>query len=671
MFGLVLLISLIIGVILLDLDLLGISLALICFLIFLLFKKIKNKKVFIVSIALIGIGLAIGNIRLTVKNSDNLIALVTKKEDNYIILKTFKEKFYCYTKEDIKLYDIIKIDGYFDELNFKEYESSFSFTNYLNKNQNVYRSFKITHYEIIFDCPIDFISYKEKVLNRFSTYEAKEFVNSLLFGESDNESLLKETSSNLMITNLLSASGLFLNFILYGLSNIYYLFSERKTSRILSLITLLPFFFFNIYRFNFFRVLTLFIVNVLIYDKRKELDKFNITNFVYLIFLLFSPSLIYSPGFYLPLLMSFIFKFSNLALKSESKIIKAIKTKILVCFSFLPYSINSYGGFNVFSLIFNYTFTFIFKFLFLIAVLSFYGIYIGIFDDIYIFFYKMLISINFNKVDIYLPKLNSYLLVIYYLLFFIFIYFKEINFNKFIYLSGITFLSLLLIYCLPIKNLMTFKVSYINVGQGDSTLVRIKDKAFLIDTGGIKNYDLATNSLIPYLKRERIYKLEAVFITHYDFDHYGALESLKENFEIKNIYDYNATFPIRIGNIEINNLNTYQEAFDENDKSLVLDLNFKDNRFLFMGDATTKVENYLVKNYDLKADFLKLGHHGSNSSSSLEFLKEVDPEVGIISCGKNNSYGHPDSDVINRLKYLDIEIRRTDLEGTITYEFLA
>ena len=85
MFGLVLLISLIIGVILLDLDLLGISLALTCFLIFLLFKKIKNKKVFIVSIALIGIGLAIGNIRLTVKNSDNLIALVTKKEDNYII----------------------------------------------------------------------------------------------------------------------------------------------------------------------------------------------------------------------------------------------------------------------------------------------------------------------------------------------------------------------------------------------------------------------------------------------------------------------------------------------------------------------------------------------------------------------------------------------------------
>lgn len=671
MSGLVLLISLIIGVILLDLDLLGISLALICFLIFLLFKKIKNKKVFIVSIALIGIGLAIGNIRLTEKNSDNLIALVTKKEDNYIILKTFKEKFYCYTKEDIKLYDIIKIDGYFDELNFKEYESSFSFTNYLNKNQNVYRSFKITHYEIIFDCPIDFISYKEKVLNRFSTYEAKEFVKSLLFGESDNESLLKETSSNLMITNLLSASGLFLNFILYGLSNIYYLFSERKTSRILSLITLLPFFFFNIYRFNFFRVLTLFIVNILIYDKRKELDKFNITNFIYLIFLLFSPSLIYSPGFYLPLLMSFIFKFSNLALKSESKIIKAIKTKILVYFSFLPYSINSYGGFNVFSLIFNYTFTFIFKFLFLIAVLSFYGIYIGIFDDIYIFFYKMLISINFNKVDIYLPKLNSYLLVIYYLLFFIFIYFKEINFNKFIYLSGITFLSLLLIYCLPIKNLMTFKVSYINVGQGDSTLVRIKDKAFLIDTGGIKNYDLATNSLIPYLKRERIYKLEAVFITHYDFDHYGALESLKENFEIKNIYDYNATFPIRIGNIEINNLNTYQEAFDENDKSLVLDLNFKDNRFLFMGDATTKVENYLVENYDLKADFLKLGHHGSNSSSSLEFLKEVDPEVAIISCGKNNSYGHPDSDVINRLKYLDIEIRRTDLEGTITYEFLA
>ena len=87
-----------------------------------------------------------------------------------------------------------------------------------------------------------------------------------------------------------------------------------------------------------------------------------------------------------------------------------------------------------------------------------------------------------------------------------------------------------------------------------------------------------------------------------------------------------------------------------------------------MGDAPSEIEKEIIKKYKkLDCDILKVGHHGSDTSSSLEFLKAVTPEEAIISCGVNNSYGHPSEEVVNRLNDLDIKIRRTDLEGTIEY----
>ena len=123
-------------------------------------------------------------------------------------------------------------------------------------------------------------------------------------------------------------------------------------------------------------------------------------------------------------------------------------------------------------------------------------------------------------------------------------------------------------------------------------------------------------------------------------------------------------------NISIQNLNVWN--FDNsNDNSLVLDVDFYSNKFLLMGDVSTKVENKLIKTYglSLKADYLKLGHHGSNTSSSDEFIKIVSPKEAIISCGVNNIYNHPSKQVIDTLNKYKIKIRRTDLEGTISYYF--
>lgn len=262
-------------------------------------------------------------------------------------------------------------------------------------------------------------------------------------------------------------------------------------------------------------------------------------------------------------------------------------------------------------------------------------------------------------------------LLLYYFLFLAFIYFKEINLKEIYHKIIFTNFLFLTIYALPIRNNIFLKISFINIGQGDSTLITFKNKNYLIDTGGLTYSDIAKNNLIPYFKRNRIYKIDEVFITHYDYDHYGALESLKANFNVKNIYDYN-NFEDKEYPFVLKDLNKYRNDFeDENDKSLVLYFSFKEYSFLFMGDASSNIESLILKdNPNLKSTYLKVGHHGSKTASSYEFINQINPKEAIISCGINNKYKHPHEETINNLSLNKVKIRRTDKEGTIDYYFL-
>ena len=124
--------------------------------------------------------------------------------------------------------------------------------------------------------------------------------------------------------------------------------------------------------------------------------------------------------------------------------------------------------------------------------------------------------------------------------------------------------------------------------------------------------------------------------------------------------------------MNIKNLNDYYDVWtDENDRSLVLYLNLNEEYFLFMGDASKTIEKKIIDEYkSLTVDYLKVSHHGSSSASSLDFLKFINPKEAIISAGKNNFYGHPNKEVLDNLNKCNIKIRRTDLEGTITYKFI-
>lgn len=671
MFCLIILLSFIVGLLLLDKNSIFISISLIIVILFLLITRYRKLKlILIIAVSFIG-GFLKANINFEENNCDNLIALVIKKKENYFIVQTIKEKFYCFDnqKEEINLFDLVEINGSFSNIDFATYESNFNYNEYLSK-QGINRIINIIDIKLKRKSLIRFETYKDKVLKKIKDKDVRIFISSLMFGEIDYESKSYKLSKKLMIVNLFSISGVFINFLLYGINKLLSFFTSDKKAKIISLIILSPLFLFNFYRFVFVRSLIFFMLSIIFAERNKQ-EKLSIKIIIFLIFLVLCKSLIYNASFYLPLLIMIIQYLSAQFIYSESKFKKECKRKLIFYLILIPFLINTYNGINIINLVLGIILLPWFKLLFLSGTIMFYGAYSKPFEYIIKFTINILNKFDFSYLTFHIPYLNSLSFVLYYLFLFILIYFSEIKYKKMIKVSLLEIACLLVLYVIPIENNFTCEVSFINVGQGDATLIRYKNETNLVDTGGIKNYDIANNVLIPYLIKKRIYKIDNVFITHYDYDHYGALDNLKRNFKIKKIIDYSKVFPYKTLYFNFENLNNMDKELieDENDKSLVLSFNIKNNKFLLMGDASNKIEKYIIDNYQIECDYLKVGHHGSNTSSSFEFLSYCKPKEAIVSCGKNNKFGHPNKETLDNLKRLKIKCRRTDIEGTISYKF--
>ena len=241
----------------------------------------------------------------------------------------------------------------------------------------------------------------------------------------------------------------------------------------------------------------------------------------------------------------------------------------------------------------------------------------------------------------------------------------------------------------------------IDVGEGDALLLHIGNKNVLIDTGGSflytkeewrkkkESYNITDSILLPIFKSLGISKLDFLILSHGDYDHMGEAINLVENFKVekvifncgsynelenevikvldkKNIRYYSCIKELNIDNNKLFFLNT-REYDNENDNSSVIYTKINNYKFLFMGDASVEVEEDLIKKYNLDSiDVLKVGHHGSKTSSSKNFINEINPKYSIISVGKNNRYGHPNEEVLNNLE--ESKIYRTDYDGSIMFK---
>lgn len=238
----------------------------------------------------------------------------------------------------------------------------------------------------------------------------------------------------------------------------------------------------------------------------------------------------------------------------------------------------------------------------------------------------------------------------------------------------------------------TLQVHFIDVGQGDSTLIITPDKkTVLIDAGDEQHSSRTTG----YIKSQGIDKLDLVIATHPDADHIGGMDKIIKNFDIgmfsmplvsKDTKQYKEikqelknkklkNKPLYTGDglsvgkdvkLQILSPQKNRTYSDTNEYSIVARLLYKEVSFLFMADATMENEIAIINDFDdIRADVLKLGHHGSSTSTSDYFLGKVNPSIGVISCGKNNKYGHPHKEVMNLLEKYNIIIFRTDKQGSI------
>lgn len=229
-------------------------------------------------------------------------------------------------------------------------------------------------------------------------------------------------------------------------------------------------------------------------------------------------------------------------------------------------------------------------------------------------------------------------------------------------------------------------VSFLDVGQADSILIAKDNEYMLIDAGNNEDGP----KLVTYFKKLGITKFKIVIATHAHEDHIGGMDDIIENFTIDNFYmpdtiTTTKTFEDVLDALEakqiafqtpkINEKLSFQDATlkiisidsaanNLNDTSIVSRLKYGTTSFLFMGDASSKVESRLLSQ-EIRSDVLKVGHHGSRYSTTLTFLEKVSPSYAVISTGKNNSYDHPHTEILNRLNKNNIKIYRTDEQGTI------
>ena len=604
---------------------------------------------------------------------------------------------YYDTNLDLKLGDYVLIEGTFKIPSVNTNFNLFNYNKYL-KSKKIYYIFKASKITKIKNNNKLKYKIKNKIIDRIDKIDNDYLYTFILGDNSYIKDDVKHSYRNNGISHLFSISGMHITFLSsFLLIILNKLFKNKYIINIIIFSLLIFYMFLTNFTPSVIRATFLFImlsINKLFNLKLNPLISIII---ILDLMLLKNPYYIYNMGFVLSFLVSIsLIIFGKITNNYKNYFVKIFMISLISFLISIPIMINNNNEINLLSPLINIIFvplisiiifplsllTFVFKVLNPILKM-----FIDIEENIIMFFN------NINIFTIILKEINIFFIIFYYILI-IFVIKKLIN-KKYKFLLLI---FALLLFHNNINYLnKNFNITMIDVGQGDSILIELPNNKcnILIDTGGIVSYDnkntysLASNTIIPYLKSIGVKKIDYLILTHGDYDHMGEAINLVNNFKVekvifncgeyndlekelikvldkKKIKYYSCIKELNIDKNKLYFLNN-KDYGNENDNSSIIYTKLNNHKFLFMGDAGIEVEEDLIKKYNLQdIDVLKVGHHGSRTSSGKEFINEINPKYSIISVGKNNRYGHPNKEVINILN--NSKIYRTDQDGSVMFK---
>ena len=625
------------------------------------------------------------------KDDKEFIGIVTKyevKEDKITIEIKAKEKLIITYKYQDKEFnnlsygDKIKVKGTLITPSKNTNQNTFNYQKYLYYKK-IYYLVEATSINKIANNHNYLYTIKNILYQKIDKLKSSNYIKTLLFCDNTLSKEIKESYRINGISHLFSVSGMHINFFV----SIIYLYLNKITynKRIKYLITNI---FIIIYLILFpssslLRSAVMSILYSINYLLKLKIKKIDILLLTLGVSLLINPFIIYDLGYIYSYTITFFLVLSSSTLKNKNKINKIIYISLLSFLVSIPITIYNSYEINIISILLNIILVPIISIIILpLTILTY---IFPILDSILYLFTSTLetISLFISKIKItkiIFPKPSLLIIALYYIIFLL-----SYQNKKYFYLNIIL---LIIIYISPYLN-SNFEIVMFEVGEADCHLIKYpyNKNTILIDTG--KNEYKIKNEVIPYLKSIGIKKIDYLIITHGDLDHMGEGINLVNNFKVekvifncgpyndleqelikvldkKKIKYYSCIKELNIDNNKLYFLQT-KEYDNENDNSNVIYSELNVYKFMFMGDAGIDKEKDILDKYNLSnVDVLKVGHHGSKTSSSKEFINVINPKYSIISVGKNNRYGHPNKEVLENLE--NSKIYRTDEDGSIMFK---
>lgn len=630
----------------------------------------------------------------------NLLTLKLKNKEKIIVnyyFKSLEEKNnYIST---LKLGDYYNVVGEFKEPTQNTNFYLFNYKNYLYSNK-IYWTVTANEIKLLKKNDNIFYNIKNEIIKKINNSENSIYLNLFILG--NNKYLDKDIYDSYKlngISHLFAISGMHISLLSSALLCLLNKIIKRSN---INYIIVILFLFYYMFLTNFSPsiIRATFLFTLISLKKLLKLDINNILILIFIFFmlLLINPYYIYNVGFVFSFSISFcLMYFNSIINKYKNYFIKLFVTSFISFLVSIPIMINNYHEINLLSPFLNLIFVpYVSIIIFPLSLITF---IFPSFSSLLSFNIKILENIsillsNIKFLNLTMAHVSIYIIFIYYIL--IYLSFKKKRFILILFI--VIFIHHNINYIKKDTELVV-----LDVGQGDSFLIILPYNKgnILIDTGGIleykkekwmerKNkYSIAQSVIIPYLKSRGINKIDYLILTHGDFDHMGESINLVNNFKIEQVIfnndsfndlelelfkvleEKNISFYQNIKELNVDNNKLYflnNKLYDnENDNSNVIYTELNGIKILLMGDAGIKVEEDIIKKYNLSdIDILKVGHHGSKTSSSEKFIDSINPKYSIISVGKNNRYGHPNNEVIENLR--DTEIYRTDQNGSIMFK---